>query len=83
MRKNWGARKSRESVGGETMTKYDSIVSWEKIVSGWKIGSDCKWRMRRKKGIMSQGGKDEKDGRKWEKEENEKKLGEEIMIHCV
>ena len=82
MRKNWGVRKSRESVGGETMTKYDSIVSWEKIVSG-KMGSDCKWRMRRKKGIMSQGGKDEKDGRKWEKEENEKKLGEEIMIHCV
>ena len=44
--------------------------------------------MRRKKGIMSQGGKDEKGGRKWEKEEigkgeKEKKLGEEIMIHCV
>ena len=47
------------------------------------MGSDCKWRMRRKKGIMSQGGKDEKDGRKWEKEEKEKKLGEEIMIHYV
>ena len=47
------------------------------------MGSDCKWRMRRKKGIMSQDGKDEKDGRKWEKEENEKKLGEEIMIHYV
>ena len=35
MRKNWRVRKSRESVGGETMAKYDSIVSWEKIVGKW------------------------------------------------